>query len=308
MRAAKQAADLTPRNHAPLLVLGQIQYDAGNLEEARKAFSAAARLDPENRLVQACLGLALLSRRRIEEGAALLTEHLSYGYDWVESRLLVRAESYLWEHRDRARPLEEQLSPEEGGREEGPAGFGLQFASAVRKVVLWPLATLRGRTALARLRAEEAFSVRNWEETIAALKDAEAAGADSEDVALGLGLALLEARKAPAAAEQFMRLPEEVRKEPDVALLVGAALHDAGRHKDAREPLAIAAHRFTKDFVPAYFRGLCDIALGDEASARTWFEQAVARLNPLLAKRRFEEMMRVRRQVSTDESQPVEKT
>ncbi|MBN1459443.1 MAG: tetratricopeptide repeat protein [Armatimonadetes bacterium] len=308
VRAAKQAADLAPKNHAPLLALGQIHYDAGNLEEARKAFSAAARLDPENRLAQACLGLVLLSRSRIEEGAALLIEHLSYGYDWVESRLIVRAESYLWQHRESARTLEEQLSPDEGGREEGPAGFGLQFASAVRKVVLWPITALRGRAALARLRAEEAFSLRRWEEASGALREAEAAGANSEDVALGLGLALLEARKAQAAAEQFMRLPAEVRQDPEVALLVGAALHDAGRHEEARAPLAIAADRFTKDFVPAYFRGLCDIALGDEASARTWFEQAVARLNPLLAQKRFEEMMRVRGQTSPDGPQPVEKT
>jgi Flp pilus assembly protein TadD len=308
VRAARRAAELAPENHAPLLSLGQIHHDAGNAEEARKAFAAAARLDPENRLVRACLGLALLSRGRIEEGAALLREHLSYGYDWLESRLTAQAESYLWQHRESARPLEEQLEPEEGGREEGPAGFGLQFASAVRRVALCPLTALRGRAALARLRAEEAFSLRRWEDAIAALREAEAAGAGSEEVALGLGLALLEARKAQAAAEHFMRLPEDARKDPEVALLVGAALHDAGRYEDAREPLAIAADRFTKDFVPAYFRGLCDIALGDEASSYKWFELAVARLNPLLAQKRFEEMMRVRQQTSTDEGQSVEKT
>jgi Flp pilus assembly protein TadD len=308
VRAARQAAELAPENHAPVLALGQIHYDAGNVEEARKAFAAAARLDPENRLVQACLGLALLSRGRTEEGAALLTEHLSYGYDWLESRLIARAESYLWKHRDRARPLEEQLAPEEGGREERPAGFGLQFASAIRKVVLWPLAALRGRAALAQLRAEEAFSLRRWEDAVAALREAEAAGASSEEVALSLGLALLEAHKAQAAAEEFMRLPGEVRQDPEVAVLVGAALHDAGRHEDAREPLAAAADRFTKDFVPAYFRGLCDIALGEEASSYKWFELAVARLNPLLAQKRFEEMMRVQQQAPTDGPQPAEKT
>ena len=97
-----------------------------------------------------------------------------------------------------------------------------------------------------------------------------------------------------------MRLPENVRREPDIALLAGAALFDAGRNEEARGPLAIAADRFTKDFLPAYFRGLCDIALGQPSAATPWFAKAVERLNPNLAQKRFDEMIRVRSEVSAD--------
>jgi len=300
VRAAKQAADLAPKNHAPLLVLGQIQYDTAHFEEARKAFAAAARLDPENSMVQAYLGLALLAMGRTEEGAPLLEEHMLYGYEGLEARVLTLAEGYLWKHRDEATSLENQLAPDEGAREEGPAGFWLHVASALRIVLLWPLARLRGQTAVWRLNAEEAFSVREWDKGIAALQKLEQAGADPEDTAASLGMAYLEARKPEAAAEQFMRLPESVRREPDIALLAGAALFDAGRYEDARDLLAIAAERFTKDFLPAYFCGLCDIALGQPSAATPWFAQAVERLNPNLAQKRFDEMMRVRSGASAD--------
>jgi tetratricopeptide (TPR) repeat protein len=293
VRAAKRAAELAPKSHAAMLVLGQIQYDSGHYEEARKAFAAAARLDPENRMVQAYLGLSLLALGRAEDGALPIKEHLLYGYEGVEARLLTLAETFLWQHRDRARSLEEQLTPDEGAREEGPAGFGLQFASAVRRVLLYPLARLRGRAAAWRLLAEEAFSVRDWDRAVAALQAAEEAGADPQDIAASLGMAYLEAHKPEAAAEQFLKVPEEARRQPDIAMMLGAALFDSGRFEEAREPLDIAAEHFRKDFLPAYFRGLCDIALGQPRAATPWFTLAVERLNPHLAEKRFEEMMGV---------------
>ena len=293
VRAAKRAAELAPRSHAPMLAVGRIQYDAGHFEEARKAFAAAVRLDPMNRMAQAYLGLSLLAMGQMEEGAKLLQAHLLYGYEGVEARLLTLAERLLWQHREEARPLAEQLTRDEGAPEQGPAGLWLHFASAVRYFILWPITVLRGRAARWRLRAEEAFSVCEWEKAIAALQEAEKEGSDPEDTAAALGLAYLESGNPQAAAEQFLRLPEEMRKDPDVALLVGSALCDSGRYEEAREPLAIAAEHFTRDFLPAYFRGLCDIALGQPDSSTRWFMLAVERLNPHLAEKRFEEMRRV---------------
>jgi tetratricopeptide (TPR) repeat protein len=292
--AAKRAAELAPRSHGPMLFLGQIQYDAGRFEEARKALAAAARLDPENRLVQAYLGLALLALGRDEEGASLLDAHLLYGYEPLEGRLLTLAERFLWEHRDRARPLEDQLTADEGGREEGPAGLPLRILSAVRLVLLWPLARLRGRASAWLLRAEEAASVRDWERAIEALRRAREAGANPERVAFSLGVAYLESGSPQAAVEQFRQLPEEAREDPDLALLYGAALHDSGRFDEAREPLRAAADRFTHDFLPAYFLGLCEVAVGHPEAATKRFTEAASRLNPHLARKRFEEMMRVR--------------
>jgi len=292
--AARRAAELDPKNHAPLVFLGQIQYDAGNYTEARKAFSSAARLDPENRLVQAWLGLAQVAVGKVEDGAELLRAHLAYGYEGVEGRLVALAEEYLWEHREAARPLEEQLSGEEGGGDEGPAGFGLRVASLVRQMVLWPLARLRGRRAVALLMAEEAFSVRDSEGAIGRLREAEKAGADREGIALSLGQAYYEAGNAKAAVEQFARLPEEVRSRPEAALAVGGAMFDAGRYEEAREYIAIAARRYTRDFAPAYYSGLCEIALGNRKGAISWFIEMASRLNPQVARKRLEEMVRVR--------------
>jgi tetratricopeptide (TPR) repeat protein len=297
VRSARRAADLAPRSHAPLLFLGRIQFDAGHYEEARKAFSAAARLDPENRLVQAYLGLALLAVGRAEEGAELLRAHLLYGYEGLEGRLLALAEQYLWEHREQARSLEEQLTPDEGGREERPAGLGLRLASAIRLAILWPLARLRGPAAAWRLRAEEAMSVQEWDAAISALEEAEKAGVDQDDVAFALGLSQLEARRPKLAVEQFRRLPQNATQDPEAALLFGAALFDAEQYEEAREPLERAARHFRRDYLPAYFRGLCEVALGRRPSATEWFTEAVERLNPHIAEKRFEEMMRARAEV-----------
>ncbi|UCC69635.1 MAG: tetratricopeptide repeat protein [Armatimonadota bacterium] len=293
VRAARRAGELAPHSHAPLLFLGQIQYDAGRPEEARKAFSAAARHDPENRIVQAWLGLSLLAGGRAEQGAELLKTHLRYANAEVEGRVLALAEQYLREHREGARPLEDQITPEEGGRGEVRAGLMLRLISALRTAMLWPLARLRRGAAAAMLAAEEAMSVGDWEKAIAALRAAEEAGADREQVALTMGQAYLEQRRPEAAAEQFARLSEETRREPDVAALVGAALFESGRYEEGREPLAIAARRFSREYVPCYFRGMCEIALGQPKAAAEWFAKACDRLNPHIAEKRLEEMLRV---------------
>jgi len=293
VQSARRAAELAPGSHAPQLVLGQVQYDAGRWEEARRAFSEAARRDPENRLVKAYLGLALLALGRLEQAAEEMKDNLAYGYEGFEGRLLALAEQYLWQHKEKARPLEEQLTPDEGGRVEARAGLGLHLASAARRAFLWPLARLRGEAAAAFLAAEEAMSVADFAGAAEALQRAEKAGADPERVALGLGQAYLEARKPQAAAEHLARLPEEARGDPEVAWLLGAALFEAGRHEEAREPLAIASRHFTREFVPCYYRGLCEIASGRPASAVEWFVETAVRLNPEVARKRFEEMLRV---------------
>jgi len=292
--AARRAAELAPDSHAPLLFLGRIQFDAGNLEEARKAFSAALRADGENRMLKGYLGLTQLAQGRLEEGAEALQEHLAYGYEGLEGRLITLAEQYLWQHRDQARPLEQQLTYDEGGGEETSAGFGLRLASALRRVLLWPLARLRGRVALHLMLAHEAASLGDHELAIQHLREAEKAGAEPQRLALSLGQAYLDAGNSSAAAEQFSLLPDRERKQPDVALLIGAALFDAGRYEEAREPIAIAARRFTRDFAPAYYRGLCEIALGNPKAALPWFLETASRLNPHVARKRLEEMLRVR--------------
>ncbi len=294
VKAARRAAELDPRNHAPRLFQGQFHYDAGSCEEARKAFSAAQRLDPENRLVKAYLGLALLALGREQEGVELLRANLLYANEELEARLLALVEQRLWQQRERARPLEQQLSPEEGGREERAAGVWLRAASAVRRALLWPLARLRGRAAALMLEAEEAMTLGEWERAAAALREAQAAGADQESCALALGEAYLETGSAQAAAEQFGYLSEEVRRSPEVALLVGAALFETGRYEQARGPLETAARRFSREYGPCYYRGLCEIALGRPSASVEWFRLACERLNPHLAQKRLEELVRVR--------------
>ncbi len=293
VRAARRAAELSPKNHAAFLFLGQIQYDAGQYEEARKAFSAAARVDPENRLVQANLGLCRLALGRTQEGAELLKAHLREGNARLQGRALTLVEQCLWERRGQARSLEEQLTPDEGGREEAPAGLSLRLISALRTVVLWPMARLRGKVAMAMLEAEEAMSVGGWARAIEALRQAEEAGADPEEIALAMGQAYLEQRNAEAAAQQLARLPEAARGRPEVAALMGAALFESERYEEAREPLAAAAERFSREYVPCYYCGLCEIALGQPKAAREWFTQACERLNPQIAEKRLEEMVRV---------------
>jgi hypothetical protein len=74
---------------------------------------------------------------------------------------------------------------------------------------------------------------------------------------------------------------------------MGAALFDSGRYEEARECITVAARRFTRDFAPAYYRGLCEIALGNPKAALPWFLETASRLNPHVAQKRLEEMLRV---------------
>lgn len=293
VKAARRAAELSPRNHAPLLSLGQIHYDAGAYEEARKAFASAAKLDPENHLLQAYLGLTMMALDQTAKGADLLRQHLAYGYERLEGRVTTFAERYLWDHRDQARPLEDQLTPNEGGRDPALAGLWLRVASAIRTLLLWPWARLRGRKTSWLFRATEAMSVSQFAPAIADLKEAEAAGADPETVALSLGQAYYEARQPQAAADQLARVPEQVRRLPEVAALCGAALFESGRYEEARDYLTLAAQRFRQEFAPAYYRGMCEIALGRDKDAVPWFVETARRLNPHVAEKRLAEMLRV---------------
>lgn len=288
VRAARKAAELAPDNHAPLLFLGQIHFDAGNLTEARKALVAARRLDPDNRLVQAWLGLCLLALGDRGEGVELLDRHLDYGYEGVEGRLIALVEARLW-GKEGAPSLEEQLRKEEGEEERG--GFWLRVFSLVRRAGLWPLARVRGRAAAELLLAEEAFALGEAEEAVRRLRAAEGLGAGGPGLALRLGQAYYESGRPQAAVEQFSRVPEEERRAPEVALLVGGALFEAGRYEEARPYLTIAADRYRRDFAPAYYRGLCDIALGNRRGATKWFIETAARLNPRVARRRLQAML-----------------
>jgi tetratricopeptide (TPR) repeat protein len=296
IKAARHAAELAPKSHVPPLFLGQIQYDAERYQEARKAFETAAERDPENQLVQAYLGLTQLALGKVEEAAALLDQHLSFGYEQVEGRVMAQAEQYLWSRRERAKSLEQQLTAEEGGREEAPAGVVLRSISLLRSVLVWPLARLRGKVGVLLLRAEEAMSISDFAAAIEAYQAAEAAGAAPEAAALSLGQAYYEAGKPEAAAEQLQRLPEEERQDPGVAGVLGAALLESGRYEQAREYLTIAATRFRKEFAPAYYLGLCELARGRAKDATRWFVEAADRLNPEVAKKRLGEMVRVWRE------------
>jgi Tfp pilus assembly protein PilF len=142
------------------------------------------------------------------------------------------------------------------------------------------------------LRAREAMSIGDAEAAIAALKNAEQAGADPLEVAFGLAQAYYDAGQPKAAVEQLARLPEEERREPEVASLYGGALFETGHYEEARY-LAIAAARYRQEFVPAYYRGLCDVALGHAKAATEWFVMTAERLNPHVAEKRLAEMMRV---------------
>ncbi len=112
-------------------------------------------------------------------------------------------------------------------------------------------------------------------------------------MAFGLAQAYYDAGQPKAAVEQFARLPEEERREPEVASLYGGALFETGHYEEAREYLTIAAARYRQEFVPAYYRGLCDVALGHTRAATEWFVETASRLNPHVAEKRLEEMLRV---------------
>ena len=298
VRAGRQAASLDPRNHAPHLFLGVIHLDADHPEEARKAFAAAARLDPENGLVQGYLALAQLAAGRTGPAVEALRRQLPYANEGLEGRALVAAETFLWEHREQARPLEDQLSPEEGGRDDRPPGLGLRVASLVRRAMLAPVAAMRGRRARLCLAAEEAMALGQAEAAASALRAAGEAGTNPEWVALSLAEAYLRLRRPEAALEQLNSLAEETRDDPVVAALHGDALIQAGRYVEARQPLEAAAEHFRREFAPCYYRGLCEIALGQPQLARPWFIGACERLNPNIAARRLEEMARVWRKIT----------
>ncbi len=299
IRAARQAAELAPKSSVPLLFLGQIQYDAGAYEEARKAFRQAAERDPENQLIQAYLGLTALRGGQFEEAAPLLERYLLFGYEGLEARMLVLAERYLWEHRDKARTLRAATHRGRGRRATPPPPASPCAPS--RWCGPWCCGRWRGCGEVRGWRGcgpKRRCRCTSSSGPMPHYRAAEAAGADAMEMALAQGVAYYEAGKSQAAAEQLLRLPEEMQQDPEVAGLLGGALFESGRCEQARPFLAIAATRLRKDFAPAYYRGLCAIALGKDKEAVSWFEQAAERLNPELAKKRLEEMLRVRQELS----------
>ena len=279
--AARHAADLAPKSHVPLLFLGQIQYDAGACEEARKAFRQAAERDPENQLIQAYLGLTALALGHFEEGAAQLRRHLLFGYERLEARR-PRAGRALFVGPSRAGPHPGAATHRGRRGARAPGRRGLRCAPS------WPCVMhCSGPWRGCGVRRGWPFSGprRPCPYTISkgpshTTRAAEAAGADAREMALAQGMAYYEAGKAQAAAEQLLRLPEEMRARPGGGRRARGALFESGRCEQARPFLTLAAERFRKDFAPAYYRGLCAIALGKDKEAVSWFEQGLRTPQP----------------------------
>ena len=48
------------------------------------------------------------------------------------------------------------------------------------------------------------------------------------------------------------------------------------------------------DYWPFYYLGLCSVAQSDAERARSWFKKATERINPDIAQKRLDELVRVR--------------
>ena len=76
------------------------------------------------------------------------------------------------------------------------------------------------------------------------------------------------------------------------------AEYHVGRYEEADEKLSLLVTLQPTQYLPAYYLGLCELALRESSEARRWFERAVSCLNPQITLMRLDEMMRVRKEAN----------
>ena len=289
------------------LSLGEVYYDSGDLPQALRAFRAASRLDPSNELIKAYLGLTAMGLGDVDEGYPEVLDRVGVVNPGCQGRVLLYCETYLSEHLDTCRPLEQQVAA--GERAARSQGFLGRMADLVERGVsrVWHacagvMAAVRylgrprtRRARLSFLNGSLRYDLEEYDASRAAFSTSLELEPERRLTRLRLADLCLQAGDYSGALEWLGEDGEGTgARGPAILEVQGLALCLDGRYAEALERLQALASLQPREYLAPYCAGICHLRLGDRPRARDWFERAAGLRNPGIVRLRLEEMMRVR--------------
>jgi len=302
--ALRRATIAEPSAFVYPLFEGIIWYDAGLLTEARRAFTRASSLDPTNELAKAYLALIDMASGSLESGYLQLRGIVSRVNAACQSRVLLYCEQYLLSHQERAEPLFRLVAEEERRKRRRGALSSITDLLDRGLLFTWysmakALARLRfsmpseeRRARILLLEGARRYELDDYEGARTMLEQAAQWDPTGDEIKLRLADLHLFAGEYEAALAYLKEVDEGIWQVPYLEMS-GIALYYTGCYEQADERFTVLVTLQPKEYLPAYYLGLCQLAMGEPKEARHWFERAVSCLNPAIARKRLDEMMRV---------------
>ena len=303
VQSAEKAAELAPWNPAPHVLIGRIHYDQARYDRALASFDRALHLNPQNNLAQAYRGLALLAMGRAKQAKDVLDDLRGATNSGFEGRLLALCEAELAKHPE-ARSLEDQIAENEKPSPGAKASSASEVAENAtgRRRSAWYRVTAALRHPLSRdlrraawhARCADRFTILGqWQPARQEYEAALRLAPKWHDVRFSLAQTLLAERRYSDAIRELKAVSEAVGETLELHAALGTAYYGNRNFGAALKHFKVVTEDSQRDFLPAYYCGLCAVQMGDRVQSRRWFERAAALVNPHLARERLRELLRI---------------
>jgi tetratricopeptide (TPR) repeat protein len=303
IQSAEKAAELAPWNPAPHVFIGRIHYDHGRYDRALASFDRALHLNPQNNLAQAYRGLALLAMGRSKQAKDVLGDLSMPTNSAFEGRLLAFCEAELANHAD-ARSLEDQIAEKDKPSRGATARSASEAAEnaigrwrsawyRVAAALRHPLSRDLRRAAWHACFGDRLAALEEWK---LARREYEAAlrlAPEWHAVRFGLAHTMLAEQRYGDALRELKAVGEAVPETLELHGALGMAFYGDRNFGAALKHFKVVTEDSRRDFLPAYYCGMCAVHMGDGVAARRWFERAAGMVNPHIARERLRELLRV---------------
>lgn len=311
-----KAIALNSRNPVFYLFYGIFQYDLGNYQEALAKFNKSIELDKNNLLSISYRGLTLLNLGKIEDGLKILKKNLKHTNPSFQSRLLLFCESYLKDRLDESLMEMLGLTLPYVNQEKLYHAPALIIANLLKRILSWLTFYLQSFFVLVRYFRDKdkekrlAFSyflkgsrfekINDFEHSLAEYMKAIVVNPEFYLVRKKVADILCLKRQYEFALEHFEKLLSSKDKEAkdifaqdySFFLEYGITLYYLKRYREAKNSLEIACFLDEQDFLSYYYLGKCSYMLNEVSLSRKYFQKAVESLNPNLAERLLEVVIR----------------
>jgi tetratricopeptide (TPR) repeat protein len=312
-----KAIQLDPSNPVYYMFLGRIHYDHRRFDKALQAFEKSLLMDSGNVLTLCFKNLALLAMGNIDDTYEELKEKVVNTNADFKSRLLVLCESFLLQKKDLSKTLEENIK--EGNivlRERSSRicriledvfdkanqllmhilYYGLvlfyrcRYASNPKKKSAY-LHYLEGDKR--NLLGDSEAAIEEYIKALSLLPDFDEPKEELAEIYFENG--------DYERAHEYLKQTEEYKnalkgnrsKNTSLCLRLGIIYYKLGEYDRAIEKFMTVTELELTDYLPFYYLGLCSIAQSDAERARSWFKKATEKLNPSIAQKRVDELVRI---------------
>ena len=326
-----KAIQSNPTNPVYHMFRGRLHYDGRRFDKALKAFEKSLLMNPENSLTLSYKGLILLATGNYEDGYEIVKKTVNYTNSDFQGRLLAFCEWFLYQLNGPTKSLEETIREETRGLRSRMLflykvdyTLGLLLTRAKYYILdLVPevlyVTNIQKRTAsLNCLEGANRYSLGDFQAAVDAYEKALTLLPECDQAKERLAEIYFEIRNYKSSLKHLVQTKEYTEltdshhsnaglsensnngknrngSNPHLCLILGILYHRLGEHNLAIEKLTSLAKPDSKDYIPFYYLGLCYTANQDNDRARYLYCQATERLNPKIAEKRLDEMMRIYR-------------